>query len=158
MFTFQHCWTEYEVFAQLSTHNLPVLQSNQCHVFPWTMTHAVSTVAAERNRNLWISCIKLCYYCIPCVRWKVVELLKWQPAFQSLVWTPQFILNIIWKWTVVGYLTWKKNESEREPKCGLLENCVDRQDKKNIPFRSNTNVLNQAGPMLQAMVFKGEVE
>ncbi len=60
----------------------------------------------------------------------------------------------------MGYLTLeKKNESETEPKCGHLENCVDRQDKKkNIPFRSNTNVLNQAVPMLQAMVFTGEVE
>lgn len=46
----------------------------------------------------------------------------------------------------------------------LLEKCVDSQKqderkrkKKHIPLLSNTNALNQAGPMLQAMVFTGEL-
>lgn len=78
---------------------------------------------------------KLCYYCIPCVHWKVVVLLKWQPAFQSLVWRPQFNLNIIWKLTVVGYLTWKKKwKWERTKMWALGELCRQTRQKKTFLF------------------------
>lgn len=98
-------------------------------LFPWTTTHAVSTFDE-------FDISRLSDLCIPCVHWKVVVLLKWQPAFQSTIWTPQFNLSISVKWKKKKWALWRK------------------VDVKNI--FSNTNALNQAGPTLQAMVLTGK--
>lgn len=127
MFAFQHCWTEYEVFAQLSTHNLPVVQSNQCHLFPWTTTHAVSTVAAKRISHLWIWRIKMMQLLYLLCTLEGCSAVEMATSISKLGLTWALV-----KMNIFGLPTvdiWKTNENQN---VGTLEECV--QSKKKILF------------------------
>lgn len=128
MFTFQHCWTEYEVFAQLSTHNLPVVLSNQCHLFPWTTTHAVSTVAAKRISHLWIWCIKMMQLLYLLCTLEGCSAVEMATSISKLGLTWALV-----KMNIFGLPTvdiWKTNKQMRTKMWALLERCVQSKTRR----------------------------